>query len=1012
MIKKRIARLSASVALFMIMLMLALPLFAFTAGAESFITDWTTDRSGKIHQIVDNAELTDDQTHFSLSYNVKGGRDFRFRYDLSSDIWEGEVKASPGDVITVGYKATYGTLKDLYVLDSVIKDYTENCSCSEEINDFRDETVNKPVHEKTTDNTDGSPISGSFTLNVPEPEENSEENGDCIMSVSSNCTITNKIDGSKVSPTLSYSISVIVDKSTAVADVGGITQNASTDNGETGVAIPAAIVLGTLSAGAGIVGAAAAAVSKPTDKKDGGGSFKMLVGKNFGDGIRKGAKPVKLWARMVEVKDGKQQPRPDLNSNITVSGQDVNIISASVTGSRVEVMVSVDEACQSETAIITFIYNGAGGTFRNNVVFKVVGNPYLQYDTEPEEGYVSGPYPEAIFGDNLTYKMKFTIAETTGYPSDIRAKSLNPELDVTLVRDETVEYGYVITIVNKTKESKENKIFFEGEKRIDCEIKAVFGDGTKIVSKNGLILYPEGLLVSAPKIEDERIPIKSYDLDDFKDVSDRFSGEKFNLILAVKGKLGAEVFKLPKDGISLKFCKNLSGDTRINNSDSVNVAKKYKFKLDPAGNGLFYFIPKSELYQPKKETVYAGVLDAECTYNGVRYVRYIPFRLIGKLPDPMGNWKTEYANLKRRIEKFSLPAEKDSWLQKLDTCALDPPVSVDELRMVSKEILRRYMNYWTKQNAADFAEVAHYERVLYVLDWVKFIGDCAFSYLVQVYAGPIADAIITPAKDIFIYAIGEWNACRNYGTKFDYRNLEIYEKLNTAGDLVSQKMLKDGIKTNPKQWFYYIAGYLVLSIFRNYCTKLNTEGVSDFYGAIKASFKDLTVSAFKIIAGELFQKWLKSEQFQKMAGGKISEFLSKKVYASGIKVDVNVNKTGVDIVTQETIIISKYSDAVAKFLVRTVGMGTTRIIKKFSGSQLSYNENGNPAFCFPIYEPITGKPIYIELDLVKCLACNSAGPLSPFVYIFDMFFSGISGARSAISFPKDPPIERTQGMSK
>ena len=73
------------------------------AGAESFITDWTTDRSGKIHQIVDNAELTDNQTHFSLSYNVKGGRDFRFRYDLSSDIWEGEVKASPGDVITVSF---------------------------------------------------------------------------------------------------------------------------------------------------------------------------------------------------------------------------------------------------------------------------------------------------------------------------------------------------------------------------------------------------------------------------------------------------------------------------------------------------------------------------------------------------------------------------------------------------------------------------------------------------------------------------------------------------------------------------------------------------------------------------------------------------------------------------------------------------------------------------------------------------------------------------------------------
>ena len=1026
MIKKRIARLSASVALFMIMLMLALPLFAFTAGAESFITDWTTDRSGKIRQIVDNQVLSDDDTNFSLSYNVKGGRDFKFHYSDAWGRWEGKVKASPGDVITVGYEATYNSLKDLYYFDSVIKDYTVKYSCREYTSYSNDKKVNDSwftlLHDKTNDNTDGSPISGSFTLNVPKLEdlENlakyGETSQEITMDVTSKTRIKYKDDDEQVA-SLSFSIYVMVDKSTAGADVGGITQNASTDNGETGTAIPAAIVLGTLSAGAGIVGAAAAAASKPTDKKDGGGSFKMLVGKNFGDGIRKGAKPVKIWARMVEIKGSSQLPRPDLNNNITVMSEEMNIISAVLTGSRVEVTVSIDDACELETATLTFIYNGEGGTFRNSIVFKVVGEPYLEFEREPSKGYGYGPYSEAIFGDKFTYKMKFVLANTTGYPQEIKAKTLTPELEVSIVRDEAVEYGYILTVVNKTKEPTKKEIFFNGEEKRDGEITAKFEDGTKLVSKVGLLLYPEGLNVTAKNIDDERIPINAYDFDKYEGSQERFAGEKFGLILAVKSDNAAKIIKLPEDEVSLNFGKTLSGDTRLKSHESDMIAEKFKFKVDPAGQGVFYFIPKDELCQPKQEVVYGVVLTAACTYKNVRYEREIPFRLIGKLPDPMGDWKTEYAALKRRVEKFTLPNEKDVWLQRLESCAANPPASVEELRMVNKEILRRYINYWTKHHEADMASVANFDALIYAAEWFKFIGDCAFSFLAKTYAGPLADAIITPSKDIVLNLAGEMIACKVFGTKFDIENLEIAKSLNTAGDLVSQNMATSAIKANPKKWFYYIAAYLSLSVFRNYFYILNTKGKSDFYGAITASFKDLTVGALKVVAGELFNKWLDCKSFKGLAGGKIANFLATQVQTAGIKVDVNVNMSGIDIATQQTVILTKYSDAVSKYLVRTVGMATARVIQKFSGSEFGTNEDGSPVYCFPLYEPITGKPIYIEINLRRALtytpvSAETLGAATPFLIIFDLFFSGITGSRKAITFPKDPPIERTGKTDK
>ena len=56
------------------------------------------------------------------------------------------------------------------------------------------------------------------------------------------------------------------------------------------------------------------------------------------------------------------------------------------------------------------------------------------------------------------------------------------------------------------------------------------------------------------------------------------------------------------------------------------------------------------------------MLNVSCRYGGAVYERYIPFRLIGEVDEDMGNWDKEYSELKRRVEKFSLPAEKEKWL--------------------------------------------------------------------------------------------------------------------------------------------------------------------------------------------------------------------------------------------------------------------------------------------------------------------------------------------------------------
>ena len=159
----------------------------------------------------------------------------------------------------------------------------------------------------------------------------------------------------------------------------------------------------------------------------------------------------------------------------------------------------------------------------------------------------------------------------------------------------------------------------------------------------------------------------------------------------------------------------------------------------------------------------------------------------------MEGWEEEYKKLRERIEKYSLPAEKDKWLHKLELLALEPRCSTVQLRLVSKAIIRNYMRYWLIESTAQRNEAEIYDTIVSQLEWVKFFGDCAFSLLVSAYAGPVAEAVISPAKDYFTSAIGELIAAANYGEKIDITIVERFEfvkNLTAAGDNLPARFLK------------------------------------------------------------------------------------------------------------------------------------------------------------------------------------------------------------------------------
>ena len=164
-------------------------------------------------------------------------------------------------------------------------------------------------------------------------------------------------------------------------------------------------------------------------------------------------------------------------------------------------------------------------------------------------------------------------------------------------------------------------------------------------------------------------------------------------------------------------------------------------------------------------------------------------------------------------------------------------------------------------------DVEFYNILVSTLEWAKFFGDCAFSLLITVYAGPLADAIISPAKDFFVGAIGEIIAADKF-TLDTFDNFEFSKNLAAAGDNIIGNSISF---TNYKTALATLGGYFVYASFKNYIVKWNEEGVSDMWGALVSGFSDMTTNCIKSGASKLLGKWMeKSDVFRQ----KISPFIT------------------------------------------------------------------------------------------------------------------------------------------
>ncbi|MBQ6053567.1 MAG: hypothetical protein IJL30_09850 [Clostridia bacterium] len=798
-------------------------------------------------------------------------------------------------------------------------------------------------------------------------------------------------------------------------DYADVTQNALTTPGEDGgVAIPVAVVVGVLGIGAAVAGAAAASAGDGKGKKK---AYKMYVQKDFGDAIRRGAEnPYIIRARMAEIDEhGKENDRNDLTAKINVSSEGMRIHGVAVSGRYCEATVSVSAEYEEDTAKITFSFAGEGGVFTNNIIFRIVDGPTLKFLAEsgnPGEFLINyNSYGiEAIPGDGFTYDARFMIVDAPVPPDTADISAVNTgELEVSFEKTDN-QAGYKMSVYNNTKPETDYDIFAK-PKDMNFEIHVIVeGEKEPVKGYVTVRLYPEGITVDSRDIGKKNdiryVRVQAYEKDYVGDLDKKWQVSEMKFTLAVKGTDRA-IIDPPEATYEFEKLKGTGGLGMRADKEQI-LAEKYEYKeaYGMYNDKMTYdFEPNANLEEPEDGTLMMVMLPVGCTYDGMEYQADIPLRLRGKDPEPMGDWEKEYKELERRIEKFAIPENRAKLIHDMKMCALEPKASVEELRLTSKWILREYMAYWTTEQTKAQSEARTYNIIVNALEWAKFAGDCAFSFLINAYAGPVADALLSPAKDFATGAIGEVIAAVNYGESLDISIMDRFEfskNLAAAGEnLVSNSIDLKNWKTAAAT----LGGYFVYCALKNYILKLNEKGESDIWGSLCEAFKDLGYTMMKSKAGDLIGKWLKeSKKFQEKIGPAISkwfnetsfETLQKKLNDS-LGLEGELRKLAG--YANDKIFEATVEKVVSQYLSSLAGAGFDKLREVYDSSKFVI-EDGNVYYCFNLHL-FDALHYGIKLNLTTTLQVMS-GDLANWFY--DYFFAGVPTAESVIEKPKDPPL--------
>ena len=657
-------------------------------------------------------------------------------------------------------------------------------------------------------------------------------------------------------------------------------------------------------------------------------TYKMKVYKNFGNGIHKGADPVSVWARIVEVIDGEEINRPELSERITVSGSGMHVRDAGMHNSYRGAEVRVPADCEEEKVTLTFTYEGEGGIFRNNIIFNVLLDPEIMFPTLSQDGreWIMHSEPlNLVAGSGGSARKLFVFDHVSEEPKSI---VLNAEgFEVTYEKLDRYPYAYHAVIHNRTAPFEKEAGIFGQQQTVYVNIKAEFPDGS--IAENGFSfgLWPEGitvlysrgqandLIVHRPgmpaKLQNGRIDVRSYLEPEDKD--GRIPDTAFDICCAVPQEDGTA--KLVTDSRSYELA-----DLRADDEIATNVLAKYKCVIGTVdGEEYRSAVIAPQLMNPELVDSYDVWLPVRVQTEGVTISADVPMRLVGQEPGPSAEWKEEYRLLIRAVNSYYPEEKKVSKLREIEENFNSPmKCDVAELRMLRRTLILWSTVYWQQQiDLVEKEEWDYWSKVWLLSEWgsrkLKWAGDIAFTLLISYKLGSNYEAWLSPLKDFITENLGEaiaesWgdNAttdgleflsattrpvysmdegvnnkrAEKFMKKFEDKLYTAFENLLTNQINTDRMDMKLSMSHAASRKLFLktgliLAGFLIIDFAKNY-REMSVEE-RDCWKAFAKAFSNLSQTAVKQIFASYVAKWMNSKTMQEFFRSKFMKAVNDKV---------------------------------------------------------------------------------------------------------------------------------------
>lgn len=662
---------------------------------------------------------------------------------------------------------------------------------------------------------------------------------------------------------------------------------------------PVGAVGGGLAVGIGAGAAAAKLGKKKKDKeKKAAPTYKMYVSKGFGDAIQRGAAPVKVYARIAQVVEGKEYGCPELTAKIQASGTHLTVKPLGIENGRLcaEVSAAVDEA--AEEAEVIFTLAGAGGAFVRKIIFRLTGNPEIKFPALSEDGKnwlmdAGLDTVDMIAGGRGRDRLRFVFQDAATEPTGIRFLDTDG-FDISYEKDADKPFTYYACIQNKTEPiPKESKIFADPVART-ITIEATFSGKLKVYGRFTINLYPTGIAVFPVEsrklsgkeiVQNGRLDVVSYRVNDSWNtgLEKEIRASAFHLHFGAERADGTAV---PVEEVRFSFAKKLKAEE----TRSEGVASHYSYTVG-SGNedkSHVFFLP--ETVSPELVGTHEMLLEVRASGGGKQETEMIPLRILGLDPGPPVEWYREHQLLLDAITRYYPADMAPTKRREVEENFNSPEVcDVAELRTLRRTVILWAQTYWRQQNdIARQQDDLYWARVWTLTVWgtkkLKWAGDVAFTVLISFKLGPNYEAWLSPVKDFAADAIGNLIADVNYGRgeykylkNFESKAYEALEKLALAqikGEEMTKAYSSDTRKVFLKAGLV-MTSFLLLDLAKNY--REMEEGERDYWKAFTRAFSNLSLEALKKIFGAYLDKLMNSPKMEQFFRSKFMQMINSKV---------------------------------------------------------------------------------------------------------------------------------------